>query len=118
MEPIGIIIHEAAIHGNAIPLLSEFQAWDFGTIVNLIPKRHAAEMDMEKSQYLSPEPGVEIPFDIQQALITLIIHPPTPTELASNMVFHKLTAPTKWDPRAHNASSAPNDVIFGNTISG
>ena len=110
MEPIGIIINKAAIHDNDVSLLSEFQARDYGTIVNSIPQRHAALMNIDKAQYISPEPGIEIPFNIRQALVTLVIRPPTDAEMASDMIFHELTSADQWNPHAHNDSGSPNEV--------
>ena len=59
--PIGIRISEAAIHDD-VPLLSEFQAREFGTVVNSIPRRHATHHSMVQS--LCPKPDITIPFQV------------------------------------------------------
>jgi len=69
---------------------------------------------MEDAQYLSPEPGVRIPFRVRQALMTLVVRPPTAEELNSNMPFFELTSPDRWDPLSHNDNGSdvePLDVL-------
>ena len=112
-DPIGIIINEAAIHDDDVSLLSKYQARDFGTIVNSIPRQHAREMDLEDAQYLSPEPDVRIPYRIRQALVTLVVRPPTAEELNSNMLFFELTSADRWDPLAHNEIGPDVDPFDG-----
>ena len=112
-EPIGIIVNEAAIHDDDVSLLSEYQARDFGTIVNSVPRRHAREMNLEDAQYISPEADVRIPFRIRQALVTLVVRPPTVEELNSNMPFFELTSADRWDPLAHNDTGPDIDPLDG-----
>ena len=59
----GIRIHEAAIHEDDVSLLSEYQAREFGTVVNLVARRQLPR-DAAHAQTLSPSAGVYIPFQV------------------------------------------------------
>jgi len=97
---IGIRIHEAAIHNDDVSLLSEFQAREFGTVINSVARRHVKD-DHDNAQSLIPHPDIKIPFQVRQALMTLTIRRPTDTELTS-LTFHDLTSSERWFPHDHN----------------
>ena len=63
-HPIGIRVHEAAIHHDAISLLSEYQARDFGVVINSMARRHLPTDSNDKAQYIAPTDGIRIPFQI------------------------------------------------------
>ena len=95
-EVFGIRIHEAAIHNDDVSLLSEYQAREFGTVINSVALRHLPH-GTEHAQTLSLSEGVYIPFQVRQALMTLTVRPPTESELR-DVYFHDLTAETPWKP--------------------
>ena len=99
VPPIGIRINEAAIHHDEVSLLSEFQAREFGTVINSVARRHAKNDPLAQS--LIPHPDVHIPFQVRQALMTLTIRRPTADELL-DLKFHDLTSPVRWHPRDYN----------------
>ena len=97
---MGIRIHEAAIHNDDVSLLSEYQAREFGTVINSVARRHLPD-EAVHAQSLSPAEDVYIPFQVRQALMTLTIRPPTEAELR-DLHFYDLTAETPWKPYEFN----------------
>ena len=118
--PIRIHISEAAIHQDDVSRLSEFQAREFGVVVNSIPRCHSTNDSMAQS--LCSNPDVSIPFQVRQTLMTLTVQRPTTDELV-NLKFNDLTVPERWHPHdfndnGHEAFETMDAVVHATTSCG
>ena len=99
--PIVLLIHEAPYNANSpVTLLSEYQARDYGTIIDSISKRHKTISGTHGTQRMLVSPDVYVPFVDRGGLMGFEVLPWKNGDEERYEVF-TITSEARWTPRRY-----------------
>jgi hypothetical protein len=109
--PVILEIHEAPFNATSpITLISEYQARDYGTIIDSVSKRHKTIAGSFGTQRMVISPDLHIPFVDRGGLLGFEI---LPWELGDEERFEifAITSDAKWTPRRFLSDLDDQDVM-------
>jgi hypothetical protein len=117
--PVILEVHEAPFHSTSpITLISEYQARDFGTIIDSVSTKHKTIAGTFGTQRMVISPDLHIPFVDRGGLMGFEILPWQHGDEERYKIF-SITRNAKWTPRRHLKESNHIDagVLLSSTSS-